>query len=152
MPVTLFFPEVWIFLLSFSEPLKVPRRPATMEAVAAVASRGLTPERVSKGPLFASVIFFPESRQPRLGSLLLLWSCLFYLKPFLCFTVPDFCKHTLRITWTHVVKPFLHKAKTPHILDPAGADPPWSWSLSGHIITSEHLKLIQLKWILYFPN
>lgn len=33
--------------------------------------------------------------QPSLGSLLLLWPCLFYLKPFLCFTVHSFNKCVL---------------------------------------------------------
>ena len=35
-------------------------------------------------------------------------------KPFLCFIVPSFHKHTLKITWTPVVKSFLHEVENPH--------------------------------------
>lgn len=53
---------------------------------------------LSKGPrlsLLGSTLprIFKGPRQLRLGSLLLLWSCLCYLKPFLCLSVPSFNKH-----------------------------------------------------------
>lgn len=38
----------------------------------------------------------------------------FYLKFFLCFTAPSLNKHTLKITWTHVVKSCLQEVKNPH--------------------------------------
>ena len=70
-------------------------------------------------------------RQLHLGSLLLLWSWLFYFKPFLCFTVQSFNKHIVKITWTCAVKSFTLEVKNPYISDHARADLPLSWSLSG---------------------
>ena len=59
---------------------------------------GLTLSHISKGP-----------RQLHLGSLLLLILPLLSLA--LHFIVPSFSQHTLKITWTRIVKSFLYEVK-----------------------------------------
>lgn len=62
-----------------------------------------------------------------------------YPNPFLYFTVPNFNKLTLKITWTSVVKLFLHKVKNPHTTGLPEADLLQAWFPSSDIINQFHI-------------
>ena len=89
--------------LCFSFSPKVPRRLAARGAVGSSSSSWAHPWSCLQGPSLCLTFPFPK-KQFRLCSLLLLWLCLFSLKPFLCFTVLRFNVQTLQIPWLCVVQ------------------------------------------------
>ena len=87
---------------------------------------GLLPKPVSKTPLFSDLpgssllLFLTEPSSPTWA----LSCCFFHLKPFLCFPVCSFNKHTRKTTWSRVARSFLHEEPTYHLLARGGPAPP----------------------------
>lgn len=93
-------PVLWFFSELTAAPSWLTSFPVTLTSRRVHAAR--------HGPLLP----YNVSGEPTLSTAQALSHCFFYAKPFLTSVSPALIKHTLEITWTHLVTSFLYK--TPH--------------------------------------